>query len=94
MPLLSSGIRIKVSAYGDNRLLSTHINSTGKAYCKGKRVAANCPMTAEERAAYVHKGAIAAVFMIKTRLQCGLTEAKTLLDNVRFAGMHSTNTED
>ena len=56
---------------------------TGNVTRQGKRVASSCPLTYEERRAYVKDGAFAAIRIIKRRVK-SLQEAMAILNNARY----------
>lgn len=67
----------------DNRLVrrfrSKDILTDRFIISHGKRVAADCPVTYEERRAYVQKDAVSAVRLIRARLGCTLKGAVNTL---------------
>lgn len=71
-----------VQFYLDNRLVRRyHIKPPDAPFfcvSHGKRVPKDCPLTIEERRAYVKSGKIALVKMVKERLQLSLIETLAL----------------
>lgn len=68
--------------YQNDRLVSRWRLPDGTVVFQGKRVSANCPLTTAERKAYVRKGVVEAVKMVKQRLECDL---RTAIDTVSTA---------
>lgn len=68
-----------------DRLVSVWVSPEGKRVRKGKRVGTWCPLTREEVRAFVEKGGIAAVRLIRSNRECSLSEAWNLLNEARGA---------
>lgn len=63
------------TAYINNRLVFGVRFKDGSICLQGKRVGADCPLTAEERRAYVKSGRSAAIKMIMARRKQGVRDA-------------------
>jgi hypothetical protein len=69
--------------YHEDRLVVRWRLPDGKFVSQGKRVARNCPLTAEERKAYVKYGIAKAVGMVRNRLGFSLRDAWDLVCKAR-----------
>lgn len=56
---------------------------TRKITYRGKRVSADCPLTADERRVYVQAGTVAAVRAVMDARQCSLADAWALIKRAR-----------
>ena len=65
-----------------NRLVAAFLDGKRLVF-QCKRVAADCPLTKEERWSYVHQSAAVAVRMIKERRGCSLREAVDILQSAK-----------
>lgn len=61
--------------YHEDKLVVRARTPNGRVYFQGKRVAKSCPLTTEERRAYVVGGIVPATKLVRARLGLGLAEA-------------------
>lgn len=65
----------------DRIVVRWHDPKTGEVFAQAKRVSGKCPLSADERRAYVHGGMPSAIKLIMHNRSMGLAKAKSLLDH-------------
>lgn len=73
-----------VKLYEEDRLMFAGFDEHGRYIRQGKRVGASCPLTYDERRAYVLHGQAKAIRLIRERRNLDLHEALKLLNKARY----------